>query len=43
MVLGVGDSFLILASSRVWGNMGPALYLDLGKNDSWSLFLSKGA
>lgn len=38
--LGIRGTF---ANSRVWGNMGPVLYLDLGKNDSCSLFLSKGA
>lgn len=43
MVLGYWSSSLIIDNSRVWGNMGPVLYLDLGKNDSWSLFLSKGA
>lgn len=42
-LLSVGFGHWILASSRVWGNMGPVLYLDLEKNDSWSLFLSKGA
>lgn len=43
MALGIGGSSLILASCRFGGNMGPVLYLDLGRNDSWSLFLSKGA
>lgn len=37
---GIGVTF---ANSSVWGHMEPVLYLALGKNDSRSLFLSKGA